>query len=179
MNLSSSFQVDPREPWVEQHNREVREVWDAFKADRPIRVPVSFSGARTLYLSENQIDYRTYYNDPDEMFRLQLEWQRRSCELPLGDTVLGEVPESWGVFVDFHPVASAACFGCPVTFRPDAVPAHESLGLSREECRRLTMPNLSQQYRLYRGTCQGKCCNCNLRLILLVPDSHQKNQTDI
>jgi hypothetical protein len=142
MNLSSSFQVDLRQPWVQQHNREVREVWAAFKADRPIRVPVIYSGARTQYLAENGLDYRRYYEDPDEMFRLQLEWSRRERELPLGDTVLGEVPEQWTVSVDFHPVASAACFGCPVVFRPDAVPAHESAHLSIEQCRSGPLPDL-------------------------------------
>jgi hypothetical protein len=150
MNLSPSFSIDPREAWVIQHNREVREVWDAFKADRPIRVPVSFSGARTVYCEENRIDYRAYYENPDEMFRLQVEWQRRARELPLGDTVLGEAPESWGVSVDFHPIASAASFGCPIVFRPDAVPAHECLHLSREACRALSMPDLLESGLLPR-----------------------------
>ncbi len=142
MNLSSAFHIDPGQPWVAQHNREVREVWAAFKADRPIRVPVVFSGARTIYLEENRIDYRTYYENPEEMLRLQLEWQRRERELPLGDTVLADAPEIWPVNVDFHPVASASCFGCPVVFRPDAVPAHECAHLSREQCRAMPMPDL-------------------------------------
>ncbi|MDD5676730.1 MAG: uroporphyrinogen decarboxylase family protein [Kiritimatiellae bacterium] len=142
MKLSPSFQIDPREPWVEEHNREVREVWDAYKADRPTCVPVIFTGARTLYLEENRIDYRTYYENPDEMLRLQLEWQRRAKELPFGDTLLAGTPATWSVYVDFHPVASASCFGCPVVFRPDAVPAHECAHLSREQCRDMPMPDL-------------------------------------
>ena len=164
MNLSASFQIDPRAPWVEEHNREVREVWAAFDAGRPIRVPVIFSGARILYLSENQVDYRTYYEDPDEMFRLQLEWQRRERELPLGDTILGEAPESWSVSVDFHPVASATCFGCPVMFRPDAVPAHESMHLSREQCRKLSLPDtigsgLLPRHRAFSDHFDRLCAN--------------------
>ena len=142
MKFSPSFQVDLHEPWVEQHNREAREVWAAFEADQPTRVPVRFTGARTIYLEENRIDYRTYYENPDEMLRLQLEWQRRALELPFGDTILAEAPETWSVNVDFHPVASASCFGCPVVFRPDAVPAHECAHLSREQCRDMPMPDL-------------------------------------
>jgi len=142
MKFSPSFQVDPQEPWVAQHNREAREVWAAFKADRPTRVPVRFTGARTIYLEEKRIDYRTYYENPEEMLRLQLEWQRRALELPFGDTILAEAPATWSVTVDFHPVASAACFGCPVVFRPDAVPAHECAHLSREQCRDMPMPDL-------------------------------------
>lgn len=142
MNLSTSFQISPHEPWVEKHNREVREVWESFKADRPTRVPVSFSGARTMYMEKNQIDYRNYYGDPDEMIRLQLEVQLYARSLPLGDTILGELPEDWSVNVDFHPVESASCFGCPVMFRPDAVPAHECAHLSLEQCRDMPMPDL-------------------------------------
>ncbi len=142
MKLSASFQIDPQASEVAAHNREVREVWAAFKTDRPTRVPLSFTGARTIYLEENGIDYRTYYEDQDEMVRLQLEWQRRALELPFGDTILAEAPETWSVNVDFHPVASASCFGCPVVFRPDAVPAHECAHLSREQCRTMPMPDL-------------------------------------
>ena len=160
--LSSSLQIDPREGWVERHNREARDVWAAFEADRPIRVPVLFSGARTVYLAENGIDYRTYYEDPDEMFRLQLEWKRRELELPLGDTILGETPEAWKVSVDFHPVASAVSFGCPVTFRPDAVPAHRCAHLSREQCRDMSMPDLQEsgllpKHRAYSAHFDRRC----------------------
>lgn len=141
IELSRSMQVDPREGWVERHNREAREVWEAFKADRPIRVPVTYTGARTQYIAENRVDYRRYYEDPDEMMRLQLEWKRRERELPVADTILGELPESWSVAVDFHPCASAASLGCPVVFRQDAVPAHHCAHLSREQCRDLPMPD--------------------------------------
>jgi hypothetical protein len=161
-DLSPSMQIDPREPWVERHNREVRDVWAAFEADHPIRVPVIFSGARTVYLAENAIDYRTYYEDPDEMLRLQLEWKRRERELPLGDTILGEAPETWTVSVDFHPVASAASFGCPVVFRPDAVPAHQCAHLSREQCRDMSMPDLLEsgllpRHRAYSAHFDRRC----------------------
>ena len=148
--LSQGFTIDPREPWVAAHNREAREVWNSYNADRPVRVPVIFSGARTVFLEQNHIDYRTYYGNPWQMLRLQLEWNRLGCELPLGDAVLGELPERWHVAVDFHPVASAASFGCPVVFRPDAVPAHESLHLSREQCRAMPMPDLFQSGLLPR-----------------------------
>ena len=44
--------------------------------------------------------------------------------------------------MDFHPIATAASFGCPIMFRPDAVPVHHSLHLSLEECRALEFPDL-------------------------------------
>lgn len=160
--LATSFHIDPREPWVAQHNREARDVWAAHKADRPVRVPVLFTGARTVYLAQNGIDYRSYYEDPEQMLRLQLEWNRLERELPLGDTVLAEAPDTWTVAVDFHPVASAVSLGCPVVFRPDAVPAHACAHLTRDHCRDMDMPDVLEsgllpQHRLFRAHFDRVC----------------------
>lgn len=140
--LSESFKIDPGASAVVKHNREVREVWKAFKADKPIRIPVIFTGARSVYSDENKVDYRAFYNDPDEMVLLQLQWKKRERELPFGDTVLGELPEKWKVNLDFHPVLVSSCFGCEVIFRPDAVPVHQGLNLSKEQCQSLVLPDL-------------------------------------
>ena len=142
MNLSRAFEICTKADWVTRHNREVREVCDSHHADKPIRVPVQFTGARVSYFERNGVDWRRFYEDPDEMIRLQLEAAKHYRELPLGDHVLGEAPEHWDVSVDFHPVGSAACFGCPLLFRPDAVPASESLHLSLDQCRELPLPDL-------------------------------------
>jgi hypothetical protein len=141
MQYSTSFKVDPKANWVVRHNREVRETWESFRADKPLRVPVEYTGIRTLYMEQNRLDWRRYYEDPDEMIRIQLEAARYHRELPLGDHVLAETPEEWEISVDFHPVGGASCFGCPILFRPDAVPANECLHLSREACRALSMPD--------------------------------------
>ena len=142
MKLSTRFELDAQTPWVARHNDEVREVWDSYRADRPLRVPVLFTAARTLYHERHGLDWRGYYEDPDEMIRLQLEAAKYQRDLPWGDHPLGEAPERWEVRVDFHPIVTAASFGCPVLFRPDAVPAHHSLGLSMEECQALETPDL-------------------------------------
>jgi hypothetical protein len=142
MRLSTGFQIDPHVSWVDRHNREVREVWNAFQADKPIRVPVEYTGARILYCEQGNLDWSQYYEDPNEMIRIQLESARYHRELPFGDHVLAELPAQWDVAVDFHPVGTLSCFGCPLQFRPNAVPANGCLRLSREECRTLPMPDI-------------------------------------
>ena len=107
MESYTAFRVDPHTGWVERHNREVQEVWNTFRADKPIRVPVEYTGGRAFYQEENHLDWAGYYEDPDEMIRIQLESAKCRMELPFGDHALGEWPESWGVFVDFHPVEGA------------------------------------------------------------------------
>ncbi len=139
--LPEGFDLDPLRPRVLRHNAEAREVWDSYKADRPIRVPVHFAAARTLYHELHGLDWRGYYEDPDEMIRLQLETEKYKRELPLGDHPLAEAPDAWEVRVDFHPIATAASLGCPVMFRPDAVPAHQSLNRGLQECLEMEWPD--------------------------------------
>ena len=45
MKLSTRFELDAQTPWVARHNDEVREVWDSYRADRPLPVPVLFTAA--------------------------------------------------------------------------------------------------------------------------------------
>lgn len=145
MKLSQSFSIDIDAPWVKKHNKEARSVVDAFKADKPIRVPLLMGDAthqHGFYSEEADVDYRIYYNDPDEMVRVQLEAARRRRELPFCDFEIGVLPESWTVSVDQHPVVGPGAFGCPITFRKHTVPAHECLHLSKQECKDLVMPDL-------------------------------------
>ncbi len=146
MQLSESFAIDPQASWVRQHNAQAREVLEAFAADRPLRVPVlcfEWYGQHGFYAKETHLDYREYYTKPDEMLRVQLEVARRRRELPLyDDIVLGQAPERWPVTVDLWPAVSSSAFGCPLMYRRDAVIAHHSLGLSRDECDTLELPDL-------------------------------------
>ena len=74
-------------------------------------------GQHGFYMEENNLDYRVYYNDPDEMMRVQLESAKRKRELPWCDTELGVVPEGWGISVDFWPVVAPGAFGCELMCR--------------------------------------------------------------
>jgi hypothetical protein len=144
MELSKSFGIDPGAEWVRRHNAEARRVLDAWKADRPVRVPLLGEDSfiqHGLYAGETGLDYRRYYADPDEMLRVQLESARRRREVPIADLVLGEAPESWPVTVDFWPVPGPGWVGCEVLFRRDTVPAHRSLALERGEAEARAMPD--------------------------------------
>ena len=144
MKLAQSFSIDAAADWVVAHNREAAAVLAAYEADRPIRVPLlcgEWSGQHGFYAEEAGVDYRRYYTDPDEMLRVQLETARRRRELPIYDMILGQPPESWRASVDLWPVVAPAAFGCELLYRADAVVAHHPLGLGKEECRRLAMPD--------------------------------------
>ena len=118
MRLSSSFSIDVQAPWVAKHNAEAAAVLAAYKADKPVRVPLlcgEWTGQHGFYADEANLDYARYYRDPDEMLRVQLEAARRRRELPMYDMALGELPERWPVAVDFWPVVAPGWVGCGVT----------------------------------------------------------------
>lgn len=144
MKLSGTFGIDPRAGWVCKHNAEARAVVEAWRNDRPTRVPLLCSDSYIMhgfYVGESGGDYERYYRDPDEMARVQLEAARRRRELPIYDLPLGEAPESWPLAVDFWPVPSPGWFGCPILYRKDAVIAHHGLDLDKDACERMELPD--------------------------------------
>jgi len=114
----------------DRHNTEVREVWAAYHAGSPTRVPMTL-GVNTRYmlldpgLNPDGITFEGYFGDPDVMFETQLRfqhWVRHNLEY---DQEMG-LPERWGVSVDFQNSYEALWFGAPLRYFegnvPDTVP---------------------------------------------------------
>jgi len=130
------------------HNAEVREMWAAYNARKPYRIPIIF-GVNARYfmpireVNPEGIDFRRYTEDPEAMYRIQLECQRWSRFNLLQDAELG-LPEKWPIHVDFQNYYEAAWFGCPVEFRPNQVPDTVPIYADRPEAaldRGLPEPN--------------------------------------
>ncbi len=142
--LSQSFAIDPDAPWVAQHNAAAREVLAAFKADKPIRVPLigeDYPHMHGFYADEIDLDYCDYFTDVKLMVHVQLEAARRRLELPIYDRELAQLPDSWSLVVDQHPVQTPGWLGCELLYRSDSVIAHRHLDLSKEECLAMEMPD--------------------------------------
>lgn len=111
----------------EEHNEEVREVWEAYRAGRPIRVPVIFgiNPRFTMWLPEanlRSVDFEKYFHDPQIMLERQIEhsyWVRHHVPQ---DAEMGLPKDGWHVYVDFQNTYEAAWFGCELRFYPDQVP---------------------------------------------------------
>ena len=109
------------------HNEEVKAVWEAFRAGRPIRVPVTLGvNPRFLILdpkiNRRGIDFQTYSTDPQVMLRSQVEfkdWVRHN--LPQ-DQEMGLPQDGWSVSVDLQNYYEASWLGCPLQFRKGEVP---------------------------------------------------------
>lgn len=114
------------------HNAQVRQVWDAYRARRPLRVPLVF-GINTRYtLLDEQanargIGFERYFHDAQTMLEGNLqhkEWIR--FHVPQ-DAEMGAPADGWDVHVDFQNVYEAAWFGCKLRFNEGQVPDSEPL----------------------------------------------------
>lgn len=119
------YTIDPEIDFT-NHNREQADVWEAYRAGKPIRVPMVL-GVSTRFTVFNPLanpqkhDFERYFTDPEVMFELQLlkQWFIRHylwCDQEMG------LPEQWTVSVDFQNSYDALYFGCPLHFRPGQVP---------------------------------------------------------
>jgi hypothetical protein len=95
-----------RELDFEQHNEEVKQVWQAYRVGKPIRVPVIFGiNVRfTMWLPEvnpRKITFEQYFFDPQTMLERQIEhifWVRYNIPQ---DAEMGLPKDGWHVWVDF------------------------------------------------------------------------------
>ncbi len=113
----------------ERHNAEVKEVWESYRARRPIRVPcILGTNTRYFLLGDpapiSNIDFKEYTEDKDLMFETQVRWaywlrHHLPQDAPMG---LPSKDEGWTVRVDFQNYTEAAWFGCKVAYHAGQVP---------------------------------------------------------
>lgn len=115
------------------HNREMEEVWKAYRSGNPIRVPVTLGiNVRyylfTPWLNPDKISFEEYSEDPDLMIRTQLEFEYYHRHNLLQDSEMGMPKEAWPrVWVDLQNYSEAAWFGCPVRYYDGQVPDTEPI----------------------------------------------------
>ena len=115
----------------DKHNAEVAEVWQAYRAGRPVRVPMvlGISAQWTLSMpaaNRSGITFAQYMNDPLAMLQHQLEarwWVRHRVVF---DQEMG-LPDAWEIHVDGQNIFEAGWLGAKVVVHrngpPSAVPA--------------------------------------------------------
>jgi len=113
----------------EGHNEEVRVVWEAYRAGRPVRVPVIF-GINVRYmlldakLNPSGITFREYSDDPAVMLEKQLEFLEWVARKVPQDAQMG-LPASWDIVVDFQNYYEAGFLGARIYFPEGNVPVAE------------------------------------------------------
>ena len=105
-----------------QHNEEVRQVWEAYRAGHPIRVPMSLVAEMRWYLLDPQLNpegitWEAFLNQPELMFELCLKHAYAvRHRLIYQDTYLGIPEEGWRVAPFFANIIDEAWFGCEIIY---------------------------------------------------------------
>jgi hypothetical protein len=110
----------------EAHNAEVREVWEAYNAGDPIRVPMTLGINPRLTLLDpalnpEGITFQQYFEDPRVMLDVQLRHQHWVRHNLVFDQEMG-LPERWSVYVDFQNCYEALWWGGEPRYLPGNVP---------------------------------------------------------
>lgn len=111
------------------HNEEAQAIWAAYRAGRPLRVPVTLCADTRFFILNDelnpgeQMSFQEYSEDPIAMLDFQLraaEWRALHiaphCDDPAG------LPEKFAVTVDFQRYFEAGYFGATVEYRPGQTP---------------------------------------------------------
>lgn len=109
------------------HNREVREVWDAWEAGRPVRIPM-ITGISDRYFvlgretNPRKVSFYDYSHDKALMFEMQCGFARWRQFNIQGDHEMGIPETGYTVNVDFQNYYEAAWLGCEIRFPENEVP---------------------------------------------------------
>lgn len=110
-----------------QHNREVRDLWEAYRKGTHARVPMITGVSDRFYVlnpatNPKGVSFYEYSNDPDLMFDMQCSFSEYAKFHIPGDHEMGIPEEGWTVNVDFQNYYEAAWYGCEVRFPDGEVP---------------------------------------------------------
>lgn len=106
----------------ERHNAEVSQVWDAFRAGKPTRVPVQFSMNPRMILQNSELNvwgygWQEYFENPDVRWTVDLAFQKWMRFNVLQDAEMGLPHKEWpGIHVGYQNGDEAAWFGCPMHY---------------------------------------------------------------
>ena len=113
-----------------RHNSEARDIWKAFWAGDPIKMPM-IAGVSDRFFVQNtntnpgDVSFREYTENPDVMFEMQANFNRYKRFNIIGDHMMGYPEEDeggWEVHIDFQNYFEAAWLGCKVEFPEHEVP---------------------------------------------------------
>ena len=103
------------------HNEEVRQVWQAYRSGRPVRVPMLLTSVQRIWMldpSLNQagITWREYLEDPAVMYDVTLQHRYYVAHHIPQDAEMGIPAGEWNVNLEFGNVYEEAWFGCEIVY---------------------------------------------------------------
>ncbi|MEI6286049.1 MAG: uroporphyrinogen decarboxylase family protein [Bacillota bacterium] len=119
---------------VKAHNQEIKEVWDSYNANDPLRMPVLLGFNTRYYMLDTQyntagITFQEYMEQPEKMLYSQMAFKHLFCtELSkYYDAEVGVPEQGIEIGVDFQNFFEAGWFGCPIRYVKNNVPSSHQI----------------------------------------------------
>jgi Uroporphyrinogen decarboxylase (URO-D) len=112
----------------QQHNQEVRLMWEAYNHGSPYRVPIQFSMNARMIIQNHELNtwgytWKDYFENPEVRWSVELAFQKWVRLHVVQDSEMGLPQTEWaGIGVNYQNCDEAAWFGCPFYFPDDDMP---------------------------------------------------------
>jgi hypothetical protein len=118
---STSAPNTPTWPDFSRHNEEVRAVWGAFEAGRPLRAPMVLTSVQRIWVLDPSLNragltWQTYLNDPAAMYEVTLQHRYYVAHHIPQDAEMGLPEKQWEVALEFGNVYEEAWLDCQIIY---------------------------------------------------------------
>jgi uroporphyrinogen-III decarboxylase len=128
LHSPASCQVEKRTGYplmmdITRHNEEVQQVWQAYSAGKPLRVPMMLTSVQRIWVLDPALNtqgttWQEYLNDPQVMFDVTLQHKYYVAHHIPQDAEMGIPAQAWQVGLEFGNVYEESWFGCEIVY-PD------------------------------------------------------------
>ncbi len=131
----------------DQHNDEVKRVWEAYNRRTPYRVPITVAGSIRNFFNNPEVNdtrytFEDFFKNPQAQIDCQLAYQKWVRHNLVCDLEMGSPRNGWQVSIDFQNSYEAMWFGCPLNYFGNDVPdTSEILKADKMKLSRLREPD--------------------------------------
>ncbi len=111
-------------------DKEKEEVWIAYKAGHPTRVPLRWNiNPRIIILNPVlnpwKYTFKDYFNNPEVMIKVQaIFFEYAAQELSKTCDFQSKLPDEWSFYLDCQNIYDGAYFGAPIEYAPNNCPSN-------------------------------------------------------
>ena len=111
-----------------QHNEEVKQVWEAYRAGKPIRTPMTLATNPRIWLQDPSLNragitWKDFCSDPERMYTTGLQYKDYLVHTLPFDQEMGVPEKNWTLEIAFGNVVEEAWFGAEIFYLEDQVSA--------------------------------------------------------
>ena len=104
-----------------KHNEEVRQVWEAYRLGRPVRVPMLLTSVPRIWILDTSLNragilWKDYLNHPEIMYEICLKHKYYVAHTIPQDEEMGIPASHWNIHLEFGNVYEESWLGCEIIY---------------------------------------------------------------